>query len=182
MLNCVIANKSTNLALIGAGNDLTPDTISTLVNLTNDLFAIKETISYQGYSTPQVLYINSFINHLNLKIDLFKSGWNNMQVETFVHTSVVCCTLCLENIYIIAEKKIIINSNLSFFYNNDYITNINSGFCQPSYVTKYLQSSVHNPHDYEVLMKYPQPPIPGNELLILTAIALAGTISYYYLG
>ena len=74
MLNCVVANKSANLALINVFEELTPGTISTLNDLTSGLTLVGEIITENGFSTPQVLYFNSLIEHLNSNIDLFHAG------------------------------------------------------------------------------------------------------------
>ena len=178
MLNCVVANKSANLALINVFEELTPVTINTLNDLTSGLTLVGETITENGFSTPQVLYFNSLIEHLNSKINLFHAGW---KMEEFAQTGLACFNLALENFDIIREKKIVINSNLSFSYNNIYIDNIKNGFNEPSYMTRYLRSEVHIPHDYQVWIKHPQPPFPSNELMLLTAVVMVSTISYYYL-
>ena len=182
MLNCVVANKSANLALINVFEELTPFTISILNDLTSGLTLVGETIRENGFSAPQALYFNSLIDHLNFKIGLFNSGWNNMKMEEFAQTGLACYNIALENFDIIREKKIGINSNFSFSYNNIYIDNIKNGFNEPSYITKYLRNEVHNPHDYQVWMKQPQPPFPSNELMLLTAVVMVSTITYCYLS
>ena len=178
MITVLMANKSVNLATLV---DNIPYEIGVLNDLLDVLSVIKESMGFRNYNNSQMLYFNSFVHDLLVKVDLVNRNYKNLNLNQFSGLAWASYEICLQNLDLIVEKKVTINSNIPFCQNNFYLNQIREGVIQQSYLSRYLQTNVHIPHDLEIWTKNPQPPVPWKEFTFLSVtILIVGVVAYNY--
>ena len=80
MITVLMANKSVNLATLV---DNIPYEIGVLNDLLDVLSVIKESMGFRNYNNSQMLYFNSFVHDLLVKVDLVNRNYKNLNLNQF---------------------------------------------------------------------------------------------------